>query len=314
MRSARMKVCISATIAGIALGFWVNEANAQLKSLLPPDRRAARQKMLSTAEMVSVIPGCRTVGRPGPYPLYTRKLSLKVEQVTAIAQLDSIVRDGLQPRACEAMSPDGPATSIRQFQDRFEQLLAHARQVNYCGLLRPVEAEYVLQQFLSQEELWALRYCADVQQMLGLEPKQQDERISLKDLTAEQREIWNRLSQSRTPPEPSYQLYQLPENRKVEFDPVRHSAVFRILAESNDSLQLSKKQQRSLEALREVTQTGLWYLAVREEASIPPAAIIHPPTLAETKVKFLHHAEEIALLGILDETQEATVRALVDDQ
>ncbi|WP_150106028.1 hypothetical protein [Rubinisphaera brasiliensis] len=239
---------------------------------------------------------------------------MNVEQEKAIAQLDSIVRNALQPRPDEAMSPEEQVASFRQFRNRYEQLLVHARQVNYCGLLRPVEAEYVLQQFLSQEELWALRHSADVQQMLGLEPKQQDERISLKDLTAEQREIWNRLSQSRTPPEPSYQLYQLPENRKVEFDPVRHSAVFRILAESNDSLQLSVNQQRSLEALREVTQTGLWYLAVREEASIPPAAIIHPPTLAETKVKFLHHAEEIALLGILDESQEATVRALVDDQ
>lgn len=240
MRSTGKNVCISATIAGIAIGFWVSEANAQLKSLLPPDRRAARQKMLSTAEMVSVIPGCRTVGRPGAYPLYTRKLSLNVEQEKAIAQLDSIVRNALQPRPDEAMSPEEQVASFRQFRNRYEQLLVHARQVNYCGLLRPVEAEYVLQQFLSQEELWALRHSADVQQMLGLEPKQQDERISLKDLTAEQREIWNRLSQSRTPPEPSYQLYQLPENRKVEFDPVRHSAVFRILAESNDSLQLSE--------------------------------------------------------------------------
>jgi len=314
MRSARMNVCISATIAGIVLGFWVSEANAQLKSLLLPDRRAARQKMLSTAEMVSVTPGCRTVGRLGPNPLYTRKLSLKVEQETAIAQLDSIVRNGLQPRACEAMSPDDPTASNRQFQDRFEQLLAHARQVNYCGLLRPVEAEYVLQQFLSQEQLWALSCCIDIQQMLGLEPKQQDRIVSLRELTTEQREIWNRLSQARTPPEPSYQLYQLPEGQEEEFDPVRHSAVFRILAESNDSFKLSKNQQRSLEALREVSRTGLWYLAVREEASIPPAAIIHPPTLAETKVKFLHHAEEIALLGILDESQEATVRALVDER
>jgi hypothetical protein len=134
--------------------------------------------------------------------------------------------------------------------------------------------------------------------------------------TPKQRKIWDQLTAERTlPPEPP-DLPVLTEAEAARITIEELSPIFRAVAETTDAIELSDEQKRLLKDLKDVTRLGLFWISQRDgEAPFPPGISDGEQgnPITETRAKFLKHAEQVALLGILTQQQAEKVQEAVKE-
>jgi hypothetical protein len=136
-------------------------------------------------------------------------------------------------------------------------------------------------------------------------------------LTPSQLDIWSRLTAERSLPAEPPDLPALSNAEAARIKISDLSPTFHELAERTKTLGLSADQNKQLKGLEEVMQHGLLWTGPRstEGAKVPAKAPKEPVDQAPNRrAEFVMHAEQVALLGILTESQAKQVQAAVSNK
>ena len=273
--------------------------------------------------------------------VYRRKLALAESQAVALINLDGLVwRARLKSYIPAADYMD---TNPPDYGDYIEQAIArrqgsidHASAMVLTGLLTEPQAAVVTQDTLAPRQYWLnqLRYSSYIQDLVGLSHEQiqalnavgkqgREQRLRLnwfpvsstaedrkafddriaeiaksedrevaRILTKEQFETLNQLVAGPT------EALKRPDLRRPSDDEMpatkiaELSPLFRALANKAEGLKISRDQQQLLSQLEELIRDGVFWIDRR-----PPAAA------AIAKSKFVEHAEQVVLQGILTAEQ-----------
>lgn len=280
---------------------------------------------------------------------WTEHPSLAIEQANAITKLNNLLSEArVNSWLADAEYLDGNPADYQDYVARSNvrrsETIDHAQCLVTLGLLTESQAALVIQRLLSgQRQLYSL-YQENVQELLGMtesqkerlahveedareknarlnwfsvDPqeqkkfkakraviKQEIDAAAKKILTPEQQEKWSQLTAKRTLPAEPPELPALSKAEAARINIEELSPTFRVLANNGDIFRISAEQKKLLKDLKEVAQIGLFWISQRggQQQTKP---------IAETRAKFIKHAEQVALLGILTQSQAEMVQGLV---
>jgi hypothetical protein len=273
--------------------------------------------------------------------VWKEKLFLTKAQAEALNKLDKLVWEAhLQSWHAGAdyldTNPADYQEFIRRSHARRRGNIAHAESMVAVGLLTELQAAPVIQNTLSARRYW-LNYLRDkpyLQDLVGITAEQQARLVRLGEggraqraqlnwfpisntpaedkafndriaeiqkatdagiediLTKDQMEILNRLAADLRSPAKQPDFFALSEDEAATIKFAELSPTFRILAKESEALQLSDDQKKLLKELQEVVRDGVFWIRLRTSSQKP-----------EVQAKFLNHAEQVVLQGILTQFQ-----------
>ncbi|MGC1276042.1 MAG: M56 family metallopeptidase [Planctomycetaceae bacterium] len=247
---------------------------------------------------------------------WKKRLPLAESQAKAITLLDALVwhamdrSDLTEHGVQEKRSSEGEETRDR-YQARRLAVLDHAQAMVRFGLLTPAQAEFVTARSLSREQgrLSVLEHDGVVQELLGLSDRQKEQFSEARPpvdaavkaiLTPAQLELWSRLLTEKSLPivPPDLPAVSEAEANRIRLEEL--SVIFRQVDAKEKGLRLSEDQRRAITVLKDLTQRGLVWID-RRSASEPADRI------DDSRQRFLKHAEQFLLQGILTERQALTI-------
>ncbi len=275
-------------------------------------------------------------------------IGLSKAQSDAIVQLDDLLRDlRVFSWTSDADYLDGNPADYQQYLDRSRSRLGsairHAQRMVSLGLLSEAQAQLVLSDnLLAKRSLFSLMD-SDVQELLGMTSDQKaavnkverdsrsryarlqssmvgsddlekltaqmsaiDHEIdeaALAVLTANQRELWFRLTSKQNHPAGSPNLPSLSAADTASIKIDDQSPVLRTISRRAGELKLSDQQKRFINDLQDVARKGVAWI----DSKPLPA-----DQKANSRSKFIKHAEQVALLGILNQQQAKQVQATIN--
>jgi hypothetical protein len=258
-------------------------------------------------------------------------LSLSEPQKVVIAELDELLWDAhLNSLLADADYKEGNSADYKEYANnrRRETTVEHGVRVVSIGLLTEAQAAYVIQRNMTFGRPGHALGDSQVQELLGMTPRQKMEfaevweranhdvsrlawdaiseeanATAMTILTPAQRETWTRLSTGHPAPSAPPDLPALSTDESARIKLEELSPTFRVLTKRANDLKLSDEQQRLLQGLSQVIKTGLFWMKITNRDL--------GNGVAETRTKFLTHAEQIALLGIMTESQARQVQTVV---
>jgi hypothetical protein len=252
----------------------------------------------------------------------------------------SMIADSLEK------NPTGFRETLARFNERLHESIRRGQQVVSLGLLTESQAAYVLYSYTSDSNhLYVLRD-PNIQELLGMTAAQNKElekaadaatrrevqlnlwtvdpieqeyvrtvmaanakrmnAEALRVLTPAQRKIWDAFTAKRTL---AAKAPEMPTPTKNDIEHIRiseKSAIFRMLAEKENTLKLTEAQKKLVNRLEEVAQTGLHWISLRKPES---AAAVE--RVSKVSAEFIQHAEQLVLSCILTEQQAEQIKSAI---
>ena len=249
-----------------------------------------------------------------------------------------IVADSLEK------NPAGFRETLARFEKRLHESIQHGQRLVALGLLTEPQAAYVLYSYTSDSNhLYVLRD-PNIQELLGMTAAQDKELDKVGDaanrreaqlnlwtvdpieqeyvgtvmaanakrmngealrvLTPAQRKIWDAFTAKRTL---AAKAPDMPAPTKDEMERIKmseKSAIFRMLAEKENTFKLTEAQKKLVNRLEEVARTGLHWIGLRKPES---AAAVE--RVSKVSAEFIQHAEQLVLSCILTEQQAEQIKS-----
>jgi hypothetical protein len=133
-------------------------------------------------------------------------------------------------------------------------------------------------------------------------------------LTPDQTAILRKLVSGQAPPVEPPDLHAVSESEAAKIDLRASSPAFRLLAEQKAELKVTDTQQDEIERLERIAKQAIFWIELGDALGPFPAGDSRSdPTepIGKARARFVRHAEQVALVGILTQQQAARLNTLI---